>query len=97
MPIESSYFRERAWRRCKRAEPREVRAIIFVPIEPHVSIERLLGLSLAFRGWRKKVRPRPHAPADPYDSTTRRGRASFGATILAHFNVILIAFIHEIH
>ncbi len=40
MPIESSYFRERAGRRCERAEPREVRAIIFVPIEPHVSIER---------------------------------------------------------
>jgi hypothetical protein len=49
MPIESSYFRERVWRRCERPRPREVRAIIFIPIDPHVSIERLLGLSLAFR------------------------------------------------
>jgi len=97
MPIESSYFRERAWRRCKRAEPREVRATIFVPIEPHVSIERLLGLSLAFRGWRKKVRPRTRSRADPYDFTARRGHARDRATILAHFNVMLIAFIQEPH
>jgi hypothetical protein len=97
MPIESSYFRERAWRRCKRAEPREVRAIIFVPIEPHVSIERILGLSLAFRGWRKKVRPRTRAQAVPYDSTALRGRTSCRATILAHFNVIKIASVRQIH
>jgi hypothetical protein len=71
MPIESSYFRERARHRCERARQREVRAIIIVPIVAHGSIEPLHGLSLAFCEWRKKSYP-AQPPRDSLQFTVAR-------------------------